>query len=235
MADIHPGNEPGSAIRPAAPHAADGHGPVNQSVRFEPTDVHPKTVGIFVGVLTGLLLVLGVFLVGLFKLLDNRERDRNKEQVDLPLAAPAHELPLDGPQLVEVRPGAPRIEGVLPSQEVGRPWARHMELEGRPYWLGYIVRLLPPPEDVSGAGGPARNAVEGREQVEKGVRAADAALGQVAGKLGAAKNAGGPPADVWRQSWGAAASGRNAPRDAVRGGAPKDDKGAKGAGGEENK
>jgi hypothetical protein len=234
MADIHPGNEPGNAIRPAAPHLSNGHGPVNPTVRYEPSDVEPRNVIIFLVALTGLLVVLGVLLLGLFMLLANRERELGK--ADLPFARPAD---ASAPQTVEVAPGVPQIEGSLPGKETGRAWADHMELDGEPYWLGYNVRLVPPPENEPKSDNPEKRLVKGREEVEKGVHKADAVIDQVAGKLPAAKNAA-PPTDVWRQSWGEGASGRNTPRDAVRGAGPQDGKekpkekdgGEKGKGGE---
>jgi hypothetical protein len=199
MAETGITREPGSALPPPGPPPAGEHadGPANPDVRYEPTDVAPRGVVIFLAALAVMLIALGAILAGYFFLLEHRAEAAKRP--DLPLAVS------DQDRL----PDAPRIEGILPAEDAGRAFANSMEVDGPVTWQGYNVRLVPPPEDpLEQIPDPVQRNMLGREKLERQLSQIDADIPEVAKRLPVRKGARPMPVDTFRRSLGEASSGR---------------------------
>lgn len=91
------------------PHAVDGQAK-NADVLFEPTDVQPRGVLIFAGVLAGVAVVIHIVLLWLF--FHERNEQRVAKESIYPLPAPPFK-----PQIPQ---GQPVLEGISTSHDVGR-------------------------------------------------------------------------------------------------------------------
>jgi hypothetical protein len=163
----------------------------NSGVRYERSDVEARGVVTFVVVLAGMMLVFGVLLAGLFRILDQRQSRANEKDF-LPLAASV------GDRL----PSPPRLEGIDPTEDVGRAWPNTIPAEDSLPWFGYNVRVVPldnPREAAMDA--EERNRIAA-DAMSKKLQKVNQVIAELAGKLPMRKDAGKVPADDVRRSTG---------------------------------
>lgn len=182
-----------------APAAGADGPPGNPEVRYERSDVEARGVVVFVAALAVLIVASGAFLVWLFSHFEHRAETVNARE-SLPLARGERDR----------LPSSPRLEGIDPTDDVGRAWPDATRPEGPSPWFGYNVRVVPP--DGSRAAGTD---AEERERLAalamaKKLKRVDQELNKLAGNLPVRPKSPGMPPDLVRRSAGEGNSGRSA-------------------------
>jgi hypothetical protein len=183
----------------ADPHSGDHATYTNPEVRYERSDVEARGVVTFVVGLSVVILLSGTLLVWLFRAYERQAVATNSRDV-LPLARTESDR----------LPTAPRLEGIDPTEDVGRAWPDATLPEGPRPWFGYNVRVVP----IEGPG-DARTDAEERGRLaalamQKKLQGIDKELARLAGKLPVRADSRAVPADLIRASAGEGNSGRSA-------------------------
>jgi hypothetical protein len=177
----------------------DGHADANPEVRYERSDVEPRGVVTFVVGLSVVIVLSGVMLVWLF-----RHYERRAASADARAALPLTKGERDR------LPSSPRLEGIDPTEDVGRAWPGATRTEGPLPWFGYNVRVVP-------ADGPREAGTDAEERdrraalaMQKKLQRVNEELAKMAGTLAVRPGSSAVPADLLRRSAGEANSGRAA-------------------------